>query len=243
MSADKLDVIRKLLTKAERAATPDEADAYNTKAAQLMAKHGVDNAMLAAAGANTRDVISRRYITMSDPYSTEKAILVSNIAYEMSCRSVCHTGPGRGQTSAVTVMGFESDLARVDLAYTSLLLQATRGVLAQRPPSWSNESTAAFRRTWLDGFTTEVTRRLALADRIATQQHDTTTKGPSAALVLADRRGLVEQALQDAFTGLRTARPRRLTGTGFHAGVQAGRQADVGHAQVGHNRPEIDRRR
>lgn len=45
-SEAKLEIIRKLLAKAERAATPAEADAYNEKAAELMARHGVDAAVL-----------------------------------------------------------------------------------------------------------------------------------------------------------------------------------------------------
>ncbi|MGH3616264.1 MAG: DUF2786 domain-containing protein [Pseudonocardia sp.] len=68
----KPEVIRKLLANAERAATPDETDAYNTKAADLMARHGIDAAMVAAGG-DTRDVIGSRRIAMTDPYSTEKA--------------------------------------------------------------------------------------------------------------------------------------------------------------------------
>jgi uncharacterized membrane protein len=45
-------MIRKLLAKAERAATETEteAQAYNAKAAEPMARHGVDAALLAASG-------------------------------------------------------------------------------------------------------------------------------------------------------------------------------------------------
>lgn len=81
----KLEVIRKLLAKAERAATPDEADAYNTKAADLMARHGVDAAMLTAAGGDTRDVIGSRRIAMTEPYSTEKAALAWSSCSPHSC--------------------------------------------------------------------------------------------------------------------------------------------------------------
>ena len=42
--------VRKLLAKAEdTAVTPQEAEAYTAKAAELMASYGIDRAMLAAA--------------------------------------------------------------------------------------------------------------------------------------------------------------------------------------------------
>ncbi|WP_130290007.1 DUF2786 domain-containing protein [Pseudonocardia sediminis] len=238
----KLETIRKLLAKAERAATSYEADVYNSKAAEIMAKHGVDAAMVASSG-EKQDVIGSRRITMTDPYSTEKATLAGCVAATSNCRVVRHPGFGRGQTAAVTVMGFESDLNRVELTYTSLLLQATRSLTRQRPPAWSKESTTAFRRTWLIGFAAEVHRRLTDAGTSAVRDHDAqlTAGRPSAALVLADRRSLVDRAYDEQFGNLRTARPRKLSGTGYRAGAEAGRRADVGHKRVESVRRAIDR--
>lgn len=227
----KLEVIRKLLAKAERAATPQEADAYNTKAAEMMARHGLDAAIVAAAGGTERDVIGQRTIPMTDPYSTEKADLAGGIAFTMNCKAVRHLGPRGRRTHAVTIMGFESDLARVDVAFTSLLLQATASVTHQQPPSWG-ESTAAYRRSWLVGFTAEIVRRLNDANQRAVAQHDAETGGPSAALVVVDRRSQVSRAFDEAFRNTTKGGPRRLTGTGFAAGVAAGRRADVGHTRL-----------
>ena len=133
----KLEVIRKLLAKAERAATAAEADAYNTKAAEMMARHGVDAAMVESASGEVHDRIGSRRIGMTDPYSREKALLANGVASAMGCRTVLHPGVARGQIEALTVMGFESDLRRVEVVFTSLLLQATKAVVRQRPPSWS----------------------------------------------------------------------------------------------------------
>ena len=167
----KLEVIRKLLAKAEKAATPDEASAYNAKAAEMMARHGVSEAMLAATGVK-QDALGERRIPLADPYSQEKAQLAGLIGRALGCRAVRHPGYGRGQIIAVTIFGYESDLQRTEVLFTSLLLQATRDVVHQRPPAWTGESTAAFRRTWLTGFATEIYRRLTAAERAATEQHD-----------------------------------------------------------------------
>ena len=184
----KLEVIRKLLAKAERAATPDEAIAYNSKAAEMMARHGVDAAMLAASGA-TEDRIGERRIVMTDPYSMEKSQLANCVGAALGCRSIRHPGARRGVVDAVTMFGFESDLQRAEMLFTSLLLQATRQVVTQRPPAWSGESTAAFRRSWLVGFSKAVYRRLSRAERQAAERHDApaASAGTSAALVVADR--------------------------------------------------------
>lgn len=128
----KLEVVRKLLAKAERAGTPAEADAFNTKAAELMARHGIDSAMLAAAG-RRRDEIGQRRTAMSDPYSMEESQLASWTGSALGCRAIRHGGMRRGQVEAVTLFGFRSDLERAELMFTSLLLQATRAVVVQRP--------------------------------------------------------------------------------------------------------------
>ena len=92
----KLEVIRKLLAKAEKAATAEEASAYNAKAAQMMASHGVDEAMLAATGVK-QDALGERRIALADPYSQEKAQLAGLIGRALGCRAVRHPGYGRGQ--------------------------------------------------------------------------------------------------------------------------------------------------
>ncbi|MDN5932522.1 MAG: DUF2786 domain-containing protein, partial [Pseudonocardia sp.] len=85
MGADKLDTIRKLLAKAEGAATPAEAEAYTEKAVQLMARHGIDEALAGAAHPG-RDEIGAVRIDMDDPYSAGKARLLGWAASPFGCR-------------------------------------------------------------------------------------------------------------------------------------------------------------
>lgn len=238
----KLEVIRKLLAKAERAATAQEATAYNAKAAEMMARHGVDSALLAATGAK-QDRITERRIAMTDPYSTEKSQLASWVGSALGCRAIRHPGHRRGSVEGVTLFGYESDLHRAEVLFTSLLLQATRQVVTQRPPYWSGESTTAFRRTWLVGFAGEVHRRLTAAERAAAAQRDSAaqSQGPSVALVLADRRTAVTAAFEQQFSGLRKVPPRKLSGSGLTAGADAGRRADIGGSRLGGGRRVLDR--
>jgi hypothetical protein len=235
MGFDKLDVVRKLLAKAERAATPEEAASYTDKALRLSARHGIDAAIVdaerLAADDPGADQPAAQRIAVHDPYSAGKARLLAWTAAALRCRVVLHQAR-RGRVGAVTVVGFAADRARVELLYTSLLLQACVQ-LAELRPAGPGESVAAYRRSWLHGFGVQVHRRLLEAERAATQRPTRAAGGrgagaPSVAMVLADRTDRVAKAFAVAFPSLDRARARTLSGSGFAAGATAGERADLG---------------
>ena len=230
MGADKLDTIRKLLAKAEGASTPEEAQTYTAKAVELMARHGIDAALLGAADPG-RDEIGGLRIAMDDPYSAGKAAMLAATAHALRCRAVLHDAVG-GKVAAVTVFGFASDRERVELLFTSLLLQATSQLVWLRP-TWPGESVAAYRRSWLHGFTGAVHRRLVEAEARAEREYRApSSDGAGLALVLADRSDRVERAYAAEFGRLRAAPRASLSGSGFVEGAQAGRRADLGRGAV-----------
>src|SRR5579859_6504661 len=180
-----LDRVRKLLAKAEaEGVTAPEAEALTAKAAELMARYGIDRAMLAAARPDT-DRPDSRIIDIDNPWAQVRAHLLAGLAGAMRCQCVIlHTSrPG----TRIHVFGYASDLERTDILYTSLLLQMAHGLAAARvPPSAS--SPRAWRRSWLLGFVSAVTGRVRQAEeRAASRSASEDTTGPSTALVLADR--------------------------------------------------------
>jgi Protein of unknown function (DUF2786) len=231
MGAEKLAIVRKLLAKAERAATAAESEIYTAKAVELMARHGIDAALLAAADPG-RDEVGPLKIGMQDPYSAGKARLLGWTAAALGCRWVLH-GAWAGKVAAVTVFGHATDRERVEVLYTSLLLQATAQLVRVRPP-WPGESVPAYRRSWLEGFASQVHRRLVEAEERAAGQaarapdDAAPSAGGGVALVLADRRRRVDQHFAIAFPGLATLRPSVLSGSGRAAGALAGQRADLG---------------
>lgn len=241
MGFDKLDVVRKLLAKADRAATPAEAQSYTDKAVQLCARHGIDAALLAAADP-TVDELGAVRVAVHDPYSAGKARLLAWTASALRCRAVLHQRPG-GRVSAVTVFGFAADRARAEVLYTSLLLQAA-GQLAGGRPAGARESVAAYRRSWLHGFAVRVHARLVEAEQAAASAAGAagSAAGPAAGapgveLVLADRGQQVERAFAAAFPALGPARGRALSGSGFGDGAAAAERADLaGRAGLGVSR-------
>ncbi|ANY10476.1 hypothetical protein AFB00_28220 [Pseudonocardia sp. HH130630-07] len=238
----RLDTIRKLLAKAERAGTPDEAEIYTDKAVQMMARHGVDEAVLAATGGDRRaDPIGRVRIPVDDPYSGAKARLLGWTAAALRCRWVMHDHRN-GRVGAVTLFGHRSDTERAELLYTSLLLQISAQVAGVRPPH-PGESVAAFRRSWIFGFASRIHQRLTEAEQAAVAEAEQAAvaeagdrrggaAGPSVELVLADRGDRVDRAYAEEFGALPRARRPQVSGSGHRHGAAAADRADLGGPAV-----------
>lgn len=223
-----LSRIRKLLAQAEDAAvTPAEAEAFTAKAAELMATYGIDRAMLADADPTT-DMIGDRVVVLDPPYAKDKGQLLYSVAEPLRCRTVLRTKyPAGAKQTSMHLFGYRSDLDRVDILYTSLLVQSANALAVTSIPPWEN--TAAFRRSWLAGFCMAIHRRLSDAERRAAEQHtESTSTGHSVALVLADRSTLVDRARADEYPRLRAGRARSLSGSGRSSGYAAGQRADLG---------------
>jgi hypothetical protein len=227
-----LQRVRALLAKAEDpGATTEEAEAFTAKAAELMAKYGINRAILAASHP-TSDTITDRIIVCQAPYAIDRAVLLAHIAAALRCRTIRRKQyNGSAYEYRVHLIGYGSDLERVEMLYTSLLIQSHTG-MARAQPDY-NEPLAAFRRSWLQGFTWAISQRLAQAEAHAAKQAAAEqTGGTSVALVLVTRTDLVNQRTQAAYPKLTNARPRRLTGSGRERGYAAGEQADLGQTRV-----------
>ena len=230
--------IRKLLAKAEDpAATPEEADTYTAKAADLVASYGIDRALLAEEVPES-DVVGDRAVVLDAPYALDKASLLSAVAHALRCqavRRIRYVGPDARKQVSIHLFGYESDLFRVELLFTSLLLQATSRLARTTAPPY--ESLAAYRRSWLAGFTGAVTQRLRAAEEEAGRvaegaRAEDRPQERSVALVLVDRSRAVAQAVDSEYPRLRTASARSLSGSGGASGWAAGQRADLGGRPV-----------
>ncbi len=224
-----LDRVRKLLAKAEaEGVTPPEAEALTAKAAELMARYGIDRARLAASRPDT-DRPGSRIIDIANPWAQVRAHLLAGLAGAMRCQCVLLSTPAPG--TRIHVFGYASDLERTDILYTSLLLQMARGLTVAAVPA-GVRSVRAWRRSWLLGFVTAViTRVRAAEDRAASSAEGETPDGPSTALVLADRAVVVRQQLEQAYPVTRRTRIT-YSGRGYSAGYEQGQRADIGNARL-----------
>jgi Protein of unknown function (DUF2786) len=225
-----LDRVRKLLAKAEaEGVTPPEAEALTAKAAELMARYGIDRARLAASRPDT-DRPGNRIIDIANPWAQIRAHLLAGLAGAMRCQCVLLSTSRPG--ARIHVFGYASDLERADILYTSLLLQMARGLTTTVVPA-GVRSPRAWRRSWLLGFVSAVITRVRTAeDRAAAGAEAEEQTGPSTALVLADRALVVRRQLEEAYP---VTRKTRITysGRGYSAGYAQGQRADIGNARLG----------
>lgn len=232
-----LERVRKLLAKAEaEGVTAEEARALTAKAAELMAKYGIDRALLAALRPET-DRPDSRLVQVDNPWGRVKAHLLCGLGTALRCQCILVTsGGGTGTDLKVHVFGYASDIERTDLLYTSVLIQMWHGLAAAQVPAWA-ASARAWRRSWLLGYAAAVTTRVRAAEQHAEREYaDAAAAGGQdssrAALVLADRSLVIRRNVRQAYPHLRTARTT-YSGSGYSAGYAQGNRADIGTARVG----------
>ena len=232
-SSKLLDRVRKLLAKAEdESVTPPEAQALTAKAAELMAKYGIDRALLAAERPET-DQPANRMIDIHNPWGRVKAHLLSGLASALRCQAIMLTN---ASGLKVHLFGYQSDLERADLLYTSVLIQMWHGLAGAQVPSWSR-SARAWRRSWLLGFATAVISRVRAAEHAAACQATApaAAAGSKTALVLADRALVIRRNVEQAYPVTRTAKVT-YSGSGYGDGYAKGQRADIGTSRLQNSR-------
>ncbi|GGN74104.1 hypothetical protein GCM10011579_052870 [Streptomyces albiflavescens] len=211
--------IRALLAKAEATGFPEEAEALSAKAQELMARHSIDEALLAAR-AHAKDAPGAFRIGVEPPYETAKAVLLDAVAGANRCRAVWNEPLGFS-----TVVGFEPDLEAAELLYTSLLVQATAAMTkaeaAQR--AGGRKRTKTFRQSFLAAYAHRIGDRLASA----TEGQEAATEGELLP-VLAARDVAVADHMDRMFPETVTTRLRGVSdAAGWHEGAAAADRAQV----------------
>jgi len=243
---DRAEKIRKLLAKAERAGSQEEAEAFAAKAQELMTKWQIDEMMVANADPSKRGSIGTKTFRIGGTYSRYDILFYQVAAEANSCRTF-FAGPYQSEagrnTYDATLIGYPSDLERTEMLGTSLLLQASRlaGSKATPKPSWwasaNNGKRTAWRKAFRAGFAQAVQERLQEGRDQAIAEADSGDFLP----VLASREEEVEAKLHDLSPDLRPARRLRVNGDGYASGQAAGGRADIGSSAVAGNMGAVTR--
>jgi hypothetical protein len=219
VDADLLDRVRKLLAKAEdEGCSPAEAEALTAKAAELMARYGIDRALLGALRPET-DRPADRVFTLGNPWGDVKRHLLAGLATALRCQCVQVRS---AEGTRLHVFGYTSDLERADILFTSLLVQMARALAKQAVPGYGGEA-RAWRRSWMLGYCAAAVAS-AGADAAGAESP---AAGQSAALVLADRSLVVRRQVASAYPRLRKTRVT-YSGDGYGDGYREGQKADIG---------------
>jgi hypothetical protein len=206
--------VRALLAKAESTEYPEEAEALSARAQELMARHSIDNALLAAETGRTGGPAGRR-IPVDNPYDAPKAVLLTVVADANRCRAVWHRELGFS-----TVLGFPADLAAVEMMFTSLLVQSTSAMVHAGPrrDALGRSRTRSFRHAFLNAYAARIGERLReAADRAAAG-----AGGKDLLPVLAARDRAVDEAVDTMFPNLAKGRAGSVSN---YEGWLAGRAA------------------
>lgn len=251
--------IRNLLAHAEGTNNPDEAKTYVAQASRLMDKYSIDQAMIASldeeqSKKEENKPVKREVCLYRGPYMGPRETLLRRIADTKGVRHVSSRWNrkfGNG-TYVMHLVGFPSDVEAVEMLYTSLLVQATRElesdeVVAARKREGAHKT--AFTNAFMLAFTDEVYRRIRIqraeAEKAAAEakaaekaeqggtDEEVEDASHSVALVLADRKALVDQTVDDVIGKVVSTRGSSAgsgwgTGSGYSKGRAAGQRASIG---------------
>ncbi len=214
--------VRALLAKAESTTFADEAEALTAKAQELMARHAIDQAVVGAAAGETGRPVGRR-LGVDDPYAGAKALLLGEVAGANRCRSVWSSDVG-----FATVFGHQTDIAAVELLYTSLLVQADAAMAGagRQVDGLGRSRTRSFRQSFLVAFASRIGARLRQAttdtEAAAAEEH-----GAALLPVLAARTEAVDEACDATFPGLSRRSFSASNREGWFAGLAAAETASL----------------
>ncbi|QKV75383.1 DUF2786 domain-containing protein [Amycolatopsis sp. Hca4] len=205
----KLSRVRALLAKAESSSFPEEAEALSAKAQELMTRHALDRALVeAATGAPDRPAARR--IWLDTPYTDAKSLLVHVVAKANRCQAIFDA-----RWDFVTVVG--DDLDAVELLTTSLLVQATRAMIAD-PAGRSRD----FRKSFLVSYATRI------GERLEQTAEATIASVPDLLPVLASREAEVAAAFTELFPEVVSKSVTVRSHEGWGAGREAADRARLG---------------
>ena len=195
-----LDRVRKLMDKAAATSNPHEADAFASKAAQLVARHRIDPARLAERRSTDRLVV-REIELGRGAYVRGRLGLLTAVADSHDATVVFGSTP----TGTVAyVAGFASDVDVIEVMYHSLHGQAAAAMSEQRRSTGS--ATQRYRRSFLFGYAERIGELLAASRRSVEQSQAAGSGGSEVALVLRERRDEVEEFARRQFGRTRRAR-------------------------------------
>lgn len=233
----RVEKIAKLLAKAERAGTPEEAETFFAKAQELMTKWSVDEAMLRAAGKSSDELTRERMYMKRSGYLKGMQRLASEVAEANGCKILWY-GPQFKEGAGVEFVGFASDIEKSKMMYASLLIQCGRERTRSLPPEYRGDANATntFRKSFLFGYAVRIGERLRDQRRMTEAAEVKADSTGTMALALVDRTEEVDAFFDNVPKSKGRSSRRKYDPAGLSAGRSAANRADLGNARMGSTR-------
>lgn len=235
--------IGKLLAKAERAGTEEEAEAFFAKAQELMTQWSIAELEARAAhGGEVKDndgELGRTVITVSRSYGVADVLLVQAVGKVNDCKTFIMKnsfvgivdGKRKYETQAL-LYGFELDRLNTQLLYQSLQIFVAKEALRYGKRSGlTGMKLYVARRSFREAFATRIEARLKEARQSTIDAHVAATGSSTLLPALVDKKNTVERYAPRARAGRRST-------TSFDpaagmAGRDAANRADIGGTRIG----------
>lgn len=253
MDQARADKIKALLAKANDAATtPEESEAYQAKAADLMTKWQIDEAMLANDSRVVTDTIVKRTVQVAAPkiYQDEFVVVAVSVAAGFGLQQLIkREHVKQGDRYVVSKSGkFETRPLALLIGFTAdldVIEQVIYLVHAQVTSAWTKYGTTLpgyltpsekynAKRSFLVGFASRIEDRIR-ASRKSVIAEITETHGTGTELVLLDREKQVDAWIAANVT-LGRGKSKRYGSNGMGAGSAAADSTDIGQTRIGASR-------
>lgn len=237
MTEEKIDLIAKLLAKAE-STTPEEAEALTEHAERLMVKYAIDQAVIderrSREGKASERIVEVK-VTFTGTYREALVDMGSNVVWGLG--SMRPLSGAVGTRSNLFIVGFESDVAQAEVLIRSLHVQA---LIAMR--SWWKDNAIRYR------YGSDWDRRRARDHFIRGFGHGAYMRiesnrakvieeaGSGTDLVLVDRKTRVDEHVDGLNLRKATERQKRWDGFAQAHGNLAGREANTGEKGLTHGK-------
>lgn len=257
MEQDRIDKIEKLLRKAERAGTQEEAETFFAKAQELMSKWAIDEAMLdLERGEKREEPTVARIVVNKSGFWKSNCRLIFLIAKACGVEAIREEGMSKRNINPnldperianltkpkMILVGFPSDITRVEMLYASMRLQITRMANKEIPTELKGNARDAFvwRRSFLDAFADRIYYRLDEVNRLA-KEEKVEEYGGSLLPALASREVVIKEKVQKMYPDLKPIKRRgqRVDYHGADRGRAAADRADIGNKPVSSTKGEL----
>ncbi len=231
-----LDKIQKLLAKAERTDSQEEAEAFSAKAQELMLRHAIDQATLEAfTGTKRQDKVIEITIPHKGIFRSAQRYMTSRIGKAFGFKTLQLK---LGNTDYAYWIGFESDVRDAEVIAASLLIQAHNAMTrkAEEWKQWGYDKQELYvaRRSFLQTFGETVGKRIA-ETRKRVEAEVAAEVGENKLLpVLVSRDEQINVTFQAMYPDVKKGRrsSQRFDFGAGRAGRDAGSRADIGSPAV-----------
>lgn len=218
--------IAALLVKAAGTDNEHEAQIYEAKAMDLMAKYGVEEAAARAEAERRHEPVADRAATSyvvrnyTGKYHDAQQMLLVHIAAALHCETVGFIGQAN---HTLMVYGVPQQIERFKVLRGLLVPQMLQGAAKARPLAYHTPGQMRiFRRSWMRGFAIQIHHRIAGTEKRMLQS------APGAALVLASDHDKAKALAKLEHPKLKYTTSRaRGSREGFEQGKEAGRRAQL----------------